>query len=82
MDLPIECEIPPKKFLNRIYSRIRAFPLAGFLYCAPPLYLSHDNLSPIGCYPPLPRVGSSQDQIATLKLGEFPNQLFSSEFSV
>ena len=53
MDLPSECAVPPKKFLNYIYSRMRAFPLAEVLYCAGPLYLSHDTLSPIGC-PPTP----------------------------
>ena len=31
---------------------MRAFLLAGFLYCATPLYLSHDTLPPIGCSPP------------------------------
>ena len=31
---------------------MRAFPLAGVLYCAALLYLSHDPLSPIGSPPP------------------------------
>ena len=62
---------------------MRAFPLAGVLYCAPLFYLPHDNLSPIGFpSPPFPRVGSSQDQNATLKLGELSNQLSNPVFSV
>ena len=40
---------------------MRAFPLACVLYCAAPLYLSHDALSPNGCYPlpPPPQNGLS-----------------------
>ena len=36
---------------------MRAFPLAWVLYCAALLYLSHDTLPPIGCYPPPPPRG-------------------------
>ena len=60
---------------------MRAFPLAGVLYCAAPLYLSHDTLSPIGCYP-YPRVGSLQDQYSTLKLGELSNGLSNPVLSI
>ena len=60
---------------------MRAFPLAGFLYCAVTLYLPHGSLSPHRIPPPTPRVGSSQDQNSTLKLGELSNQLINPVFS-